>query len=365
MITDKTNQPKEYDVVLGGRASAPADGVALGGLERVKQMLVNGAVEQRIDVLDAFQYGQLGLDLVIQALDDKSEQVQEAAYWLLQDSTEPRVKLALQAYNPYLFFECLRTIEKYTDEVCRIGHVANSPKQQISVPYDYDGTIKVWNMQTRQVIHTFQQGETIRINRVVVTPNNQILGLRHCSTSFVEVWELKTGQKIVTTPSAPEMFWNVAISLDGHTLVSNGEDNIFNLWDIWTGRAISFIEISEELPDRYLIYSDSQILVTQNSDSLIFELWDWQTQHIIRTFNPHSYYIQRVAISLDGRLLLSGSGENGIIKVWNVRTGHELSTLASNSVLIRNLVTTSDGQTLLIYGEDDGTVAVWGIPQME
>ena len=111
-MTENSHQPKEYDVVLGGRASAPADGVVLGGLERIKQMLTIGGVETKIDaLLDAFEYGQSGLNVVIQALESQSKQVQEAACLLLQDSTEPRVKLALQAYNPYLFFECLCTLQ--------------------------------------------------------------------------------------------------------------------------------------------------------------------------------------------------------------------------------------------------------------
>ena len=146
-MTESFNQPKEYDVVLGGEATAPADGVVLGGLDWIKQVLAIGEVKSRIDaLLDALQYGQSGLDLVIQALESKSEKVQEAAYWLLQDSLEPRVKLSLQVYNPYLFFEYLYTIDKYTDEGCTICYIDQSPERQnlvTLVTYDRDGTIKV------------------------------------------------------------------------------------------------------------------------------------------------------------------------------------------------------------------------------
>ncbi|MBN3889490.1 MAG: hypothetical protein HWQ43_10065 [Nostoc sp. JL31] len=41
----------------------------LGGIERVKQLLAYGKVEQKIDaLLDAFEYGEAGLDLIIEAL---------------------------------------------------------------------------------------------------------------------------------------------------------------------------------------------------------------------------------------------------------------------------------------------------------
>lgn len=67
-MTENSHQPQEYDVVLGSQAIASADGVVLEKLARVKQLLARAEVEPRIDaLLDAFQYGQLGLDLVIQA----------------------------------------------------------------------------------------------------------------------------------------------------------------------------------------------------------------------------------------------------------------------------------------------------------
>ena len=89
------------------------------------------------------------MDLIIQALDDKSGKVQEAAYWLLQDRKDPRVKPVLQAYNPYLFFECL-----YTIDIGRVYSLALSPDGKILVSVDYDNTVKVWDLQTQQLIHT-------------------------------------------------------------------------------------------------------------------------------------------------------------------------------------------------------------------
>ncbi|MFN6530017.1 hypothetical protein [Nostoc sp. ChiSLP03a] len=67
----------------------------LAEIERVKQLLAYGKVKQKIDaLLDVFEYREAGLDLIIEALQNSKVDVQEAAYWLLQESTEPRAKLA-------------------------------------------------------------------------------------------------------------------------------------------------------------------------------------------------------------------------------------------------------------------------------
>ncbi|MDZ8138137.1 MAG: hypothetical protein RM049_23000 [Nostoc sp. DedQUE04] len=166
----------------------------LGGIERVKQLLAHGKVEQKIDaLLDAFEYGEAGLDLIIEALQNSEVDVQEAAYWLLQESTEPRAKLALQLYNPYLFFEYLFTIERYTDEVPGIDRIfINNVDKEVSVTVADDGIVKIWNIQTQQVTNTWKQENPTKFTQVIFAPDDLILGLSH-SNDCAEVWDLKIG----------------------------------------------------------------------------------------------------------------------------------------------------------------------------
>lgn len=99
-MSPNLNQPQNYDAVIAGQCPPPSGSMVLGGLEGVRRRLALTEVESKIDaLLDAFEYGQEGLDLVIQALKDKSEAMKEAACLLLQEITEPRVKQALQEYK--------------------------------------------------------------------------------------------------------------------------------------------------------------------------------------------------------------------------------------------------------------------------
>jgi hypothetical protein len=101
-MTDNPNQPKEYDVVKGSQAPPRSSSVILGGLEGVKSRLMSAVEQQRIAALsEALKYGEAGLDLVIQALQDESEQIERAAYRLLREKEEPKVKQILQEYDPW------------------------------------------------------------------------------------------------------------------------------------------------------------------------------------------------------------------------------------------------------------------------
>lgn len=96
------NQPQPDDAVLGGQHPAPIGSMVLGGLDGVKMRLASPVVEYRITALsEALRYGVDGLDLVIEALRDRSCKVRHAAYLLLENRTETRVQHALRFYNSH------------------------------------------------------------------------------------------------------------------------------------------------------------------------------------------------------------------------------------------------------------------------
>jgi len=94
-----SSQPREYDAVLGSNNTATPTDAVLGGIEGVKRRLANGDMESRIIALSqALDYGEAGLDLVIQALQDRSKQIQWSAYGLLARKTETKVEQAIQSF---------------------------------------------------------------------------------------------------------------------------------------------------------------------------------------------------------------------------------------------------------------------------
>ncbi|MEL7245397.1 MAG: STM4015 family protein [Cyanobacteria bacterium J06573_2] len=102
----ENQQPGKYDAVLGGKNPPPVTGVVLGGIEGVKRRLSNPVTDVKIAALnDALQYGDVGLELVIQALQDKSKRLERNAYKLLRKRKETQVKQALEHYQPWYIFE--------------------------------------------------------------------------------------------------------------------------------------------------------------------------------------------------------------------------------------------------------------------
>ncbi|MDZ8094135.1 MAG: hypothetical protein RMZ42_19730 [Nostoc sp. DedQUE05] len=88
-MNNNSNQPGEFDAVLGGELPPPVHGVVLGGIGGVKTLLRNSVAEIRcIGITQAANYGKEGLDLIIEALNDSSGQVRSLAYNLLEEKVE-------------------------------------------------------------------------------------------------------------------------------------------------------------------------------------------------------------------------------------------------------------------------------------
>ncbi|MBW4694068.1 MAG: hypothetical protein KME27_20165 [Lyngbya sp. HA4199-MV5] len=105
-------QPKSQDAILGGLA--PPTGVVLGGLEGVKQRLASGVWNQQAAaVTQALQYGEAGLDLLLQTLKQEERiTLRWAIYWNLIHQAKPALKGILSQYNPYRSFQPLFTLEE-------------------------------------------------------------------------------------------------------------------------------------------------------------------------------------------------------------------------------------------------------------
>ncbi len=118
-MSDNQKEPREYDAVLGGQSSIPVNAAVLGGIPGVKMRLASPAVEVRIAALsEAPKYGEAGLDLIIGALHDKSMQVKLAAYSLLKDRDDLKIKPQFQDYLPTFEFDVI-TVDSYGRENSR------------------------------------------------------------------------------------------------------------------------------------------------------------------------------------------------------------------------------------------------------
>jgi hypothetical protein len=92
-------RPQDFDAVLGNQTQIPNGSLILGGLEGVKARLNSENINIIILALkDAIKYGDAGLQLVIEYLENPESQIVDAAYELLKDRSESFVQNRIDRY---------------------------------------------------------------------------------------------------------------------------------------------------------------------------------------------------------------------------------------------------------------------------
>ncbi|MEH2042491.1 serine/threonine-protein kinase [Nostoc sp.] len=151
---------------------------------------------------------------------------------------------------------------------------------------------------------------------------------------------------------------SVAISPDGKTIASSGDDRTIKLWNLATGKLISSLNGHFQEVNVVVISPDGKLLVSASDDNTI-KIWNLATRKQIRTLIGHSDSVHALAISADSQTLVTGSDDN-TIKIWDLATGEQIRTLAGHTFWVRSVAISPDG-VILASGSFDKTIKIWNL----
>jgi WD40 repeat protein len=147
----------------------------------------------------------------------------------------------------------------------------------------------------------------------------------------------------------------VAISPDGGTLASAGEDRVVKLWDLADGRVLHSLAVHTGAVWGLAFSPDGTLLASGSRDGTI-ALWDVDTGTQVHLLRGHARSPSRIRFSPDGKTLAAG-GEAGVVKLWDVASGKEGDPLQGHAGMVRCVAFSPDG-SLLASGGEDKTVRV-------
>ncbi len=179
----------------------------------------------------------------------------------------------------------------------------------------------------------------------------------------VELWDVRTRERIATLVVHPHWVSSVAFSRDGNTLASSVQElNTVKLWDVATQTEVATLKGHADHVPSVAFSPDGTLLASGSWDGTV-KLWDVATRENTATLEGHANFVFSVAFSPDGTLLASGSWD-GTVKLWDVATRENTATLEGHTVGAKSVMFSPDG-SLLASGTVTGPIMLWDVATRE
>ena len=141
-----------------------------------------------------------------------------------------RLNLALLLVA-FLFVQDSRAqnpLEGHTDAV---ESVAFSPDGMLLASGSVDGTVKLWNIETRRNTDTFE-GHTDVVSSVAFSPDGMLLASGSSVDGTVKLWNVQADTNIAILEEHTDVVSSVAFSPDGTLLASGSVNGEILLWNV-------------------------------------------------------------------------------------------------------------------------------------
>jgi WD40 repeat protein len=246
-----------------------------------------------------------------------------------------------------------------------VYHVEFSPDGSRLATVSPDGTAIIWETLNGKELLAINQGEDAQPYWVTFSPDGSRIAVANATANgqgWTSIWDVATGEMILSLPRQGNVVNSVAFSPDGTRLVTTSDDQTARVWDANTGEELLTL-YSQTANITNAAYSPDGTRIATAIGNNQVKVWEAATGRELLTLAGHSNAVLTVGFSPDGSRLITASSD-GTARIWNISPSRELLTLVNGPAIASNagasLAYSPEG-TRLAVAYSDPIAKVWDV----
>lgn len=206
-----------------------------------------------------------------------------------------------------------------------LSAVCLSGNTQLALSATEDGTLQLWNLKTKQRLQTFS-GHDDPVNSACLSRDGQFVisasgGRRETKKgdTTIRLWSASTGKYVRILKGHQDRIDSISLSADETFLLSGSADKTVKLWEVSSGSCLQTMSGHTAEVTSVCFRQNHKTAVSGSEDGTI-RLWDTTTGKCLRTLAAHASKVSAVSVSKDGRLIFS-SGDDRYLRLWECASG--------------------------------------------
>jgi WD40 repeat protein len=221
-------------------------------------------------------------------------------------------------------------------------------------PYVYEAEASLW--AAFHSPHERWIGQhSDQILDVAFSPTGQSLATASLDGT-ARIWDTETGELLSTLEGHQGALGEVAYNPDGTRLATASDDNTARIWDAGTGKLLKILQGHQGTVYEVEFLPNGAYLATASRDETV-AIWDTGTGQRTYALNACCGGSVNLAVSPDGARLAASSWD-GNVYIWDTENGQQIHKLRADGGPVNDVVFSHDG-TWLATGGLDGVLRIW------
>jgi WD40 repeat protein/serine/threonine protein kinase len=217
-----------------------------------------------------------------------------------------------------------------------------------------DDAVRVWSTESDRAVMLLHS-DVRMVTSLVFHPNGQQIIAGNIANG-IEIWDLESRQKTTLSGHRSPVV-SVALSRDGSTLVSGGQDGTIHRWRLGETHAAQTMGDANSRLLQALAFDPQRLHVVAATADKAVRVWNSSTGRLVTRLREADGHVEAVDVSPDGGRLVAGT-ESGVLMLWNTATWELAKRIKAHSGMVRSARFSPDGRTIASSGHH-GPIQVW------